>query len=158
MPSERLYSIRGKAKGSLTSQQTKIQLSTYSPSKQYEIVEFKITPAVAGTGCDLFATITKGRKEGTEPDKPNFADQNEIAWTNYSKELQLSNGGVQSTTSTIDYTVVHYDIWLYTVDGTAGVLSPMDINYFLLLKTWDTSKEAGAVSSLRQYAVSPAQP
>ena len=149
MPSERIYTIRGKAPATLTHR--KIQLSSFDPTKQYLIVEFKIMPAETATVTDCYGSISMGQNENIDPSDPDFSNQNEIAWAHHSlwqngTALPGSESVIGSNYEVNDEKIFAYDIWLHTKDA----MDNSEINYFLKIKKYNTDAVSGSISSLRQ--------
>jgi len=145
----RTYTIRGKVPSSIT--HTKIQLSSYDPKVQYQIVDFRIMPA-GQTPCDLNAILTINENDAVDPTKRDFAIQNAIGWVRYTA---WSNGTAlpgaesvqQSYFESFDDRLFNYDIWLHTEDA----LDNEEINYLIKIYKQDTSAVAGSISSLSQF-------
>ena len=78
MPSERVYTIRGKQPSALT--HTKLQLSSYDPKAMYVIEEFKVMPAGSPTKADAYGCVSMGKNDNIDPSDADFSNQNEIAW------------------------------------------------------------------------------
>ena len=150
MPSERLYTIRGKSPAALTHEI--IQLSSYDPRMQYQIVEFKVMPAETATVTDCYGTISMGANSNIDPTKPNFANQNEIAWSHQAywqngTALPGSESIVVSDFSLTDEKLFAYDIHLHTKDA----MDNSEINWFILIKKYYVSADTGSIASLRQF-------
>jgi len=153
MPEERTFTIRGQNPAATT--HTKIQLSTHTPMNQYLIVDFKIQPAGTPTNSDCYGIITMGKDDAIDPSDPNYADQNEIAWSHSSVRQPVPPGIAESVSfyndSLHDIKLFAYDIWLHTEDA----LNAEAVNYYIVIKRYRTSAEAGAITSLRQYMYNP---
>lgn len=153
MPSERIYTIRGKNPAGIT--HSKIQLSSFDPTQQYVIVEFKIMPAtdltLGSVATDCYGTVSMGKNNNIDPTEPDFTNQNEIAWAHHAlwqngTALPGSESIVSSNFECNDEKIFAYDIWMHTKD----VMDNCDINYFLKIKRYNTTDVAGSIASLRQ--------
>jgi hypothetical protein len=150
MPSERVYTIRGKVPKALT--HTKLQLSSYDPKSMYVIEEFKVMPAGSPTKADCYGTISMGKNDNIDPSDPDFSNQNEIAWAHTGiwqtgTALPASEGVVISTQEINDEKLFNYDIWLHTEDNVGAE----EINYFIKIRRYKTGAVEGSIGSLRQY-------
>ena len=150
MPSERIYTIRGRVGPSLT--HTKLQLSSYDPKAMYVIEEFKVMPAGTPTRSDCYGSISMGKNDNINPSDPDFSNQNEIAWAH---TAVFQNGTALPGTESVviskqeinDEKLFNYDVWLHTKDA----LDQEDVNYFVKIRRYSTSEAAGSIGSLRQY-------
>ena len=149
MPSERIYTIRGKSSGTLSHE--KVQLSSFDPTAQYEIVEFKIMPAGVPVSTDCYATVSMGKNDNITPSNPDFSNQNEIAWAHHAVHQNVPPGIGESVKfynyEVNDNKLFAYDIWLHTED----VLENEDVNWFIRIKKYSTTDVAGSIASLRQF-------
>jgi len=148
MPSTRTYTIRGQ--NLATETHSKIQLSSFDPTEQYVIVEFKIMPADSVI-TDCYGTISMGANDNIDPSEPDFSNQNEIAWAHHSlwqngTALPGSESVVSSNYECNDEKIFAYDIWLHTID----VLDNSSVNWFLKIKRYNVSDVSGSIASLRQ--------
>jgi len=148
MPEERIYTIRGRNKAGLT--HSKIQLSSFDPTAQYLILDFKIMPS-DNVVADCYGTVSMGKNDNINPSEPNFTNQNEIAWAHHSlwqngTALPGSESFVISNHEVNDEKIFAYDIWMHTLDA----LDNSQVNYFLKIKKYTTSDVAGSIASLRQ--------
>jgi len=147
MPEERIYTIRGQSPSALT--HTKVQLSSFDPTHQYLIMDFKIMPARAAA-TDAYGSISMGKNNNIDPSTPDFTNQNEIAWAHHTiwqsvppgigESFQISNYEVN------DEKLFAYDIWMHTVDA----LGNSAVNWFLKIKRYTTTEVSGSIASLRQ--------
>ena len=149
MPSERVYTIRGKQPAALT--HTKLQLSSYDPTAMYVIEEFKVMPAGDVTNSDCYGTISMGKNDNINPSDPDFSNQNEIAWSHHAVRQPVPPGIAESVTishfEVNDEKLFNYDIWLHTED----LLGREEVNYFLKIRRYSTSAVTGSIGSLRQF-------
>ena len=152
MPSERVYTIRGKVEPRLTHQV--IQLSSYDPKAMYVIEEFKLMPAgtdiAAVANTDAYGTISMGKNDNIDPSQPDFSNQNEIAWAHHAVSTESTIppvAGVISNYEVNDEKLFNYDVWLHTVD----TLNTNYINYFMKIRRYKTGAVEGSIGSLRQY-------
>jgi hypothetical protein len=149
MPSERIYTIRGQSPAAVTHKL--IQLSSYEPKAQYEIMEFKIMPAGTPQTCDLYGTITMGKNDSIDPSDPNFSDQNQIAWAHHAVRQPVPPGLGESVTisnyEVNDEKLFAYDVWIHTEDA----LGNNDVNWFLKIKRYSVGPVPASIASLRQY-------
>jgi len=147
--SSRTYTIRGKHPSGAS--HTKLQLASYDPTVQYQIIEFKIMPA-GGRQCDLNGILTLNRQDSIDPTTPNFERQTELAWARYTVHQGVPPGIGESFdlshSEIVDDRWFNYNIWIHTEDALAAE----EINYFVRILKIDTSETAGAISSLRQYS------
>jgi hypothetical protein len=157
----RTYTIRGKhATGA---SHTKLQLASYDPTVQYQIVEFKIMPASVGAPssgpdvCDCNGILTLNRQDSIDPLEPNFERQTELAWARYS--VSDSNNppspGVDNNVGLYNSEIVddrwfNNSIWCHTQDRLGNV----EVNYFVRILKIKTTEVAGSISSMRQYTAS----
>jgi hypothetical protein len=146
MPSERIYTIRGIAPAATTHQ--KVQLSSFDPKAQYEILEFKIMPSDNPGNSNCYGIVSMGKNDNIDPSAPDFSNQNEIAWAHHSVETA---GGPGQSIKFYNYEVndsklFAFDIWMHTQDriGTSRV------NWFLRIKKYATDSVSGSIASLRQ--------
>jgi len=147
MPQLRAYTIRGKSPSAITHK--KIQLSSFDPTDQYLIVEFKIMPA-RNAATDAYGTVSMGKNNNIDPTTPNFQNQNEIAWSHHTiwqnvppgigESFLISNHEVN------DDKIFAYDLWMHTVDA----LGNSDINWMLKIVRYKVSEVTGSIASLRQ--------
>jgi len=153
MPSERIYTIRGKNPSAITHK--KIQLSSFDPTDQYLIVEFKIMPAadltLGSVVTDCYGTVSMGKNDNIDPSEPDFSNQNEIAWAHHTlwhngTALPGSESVMQSNFEVNDDKIFAYDIWMHTVD----VMDNCDINWVLKIVRYKVSEVTGSIASLRQ--------
>jgi len=149
MPSERIYTIRGKNPAGLT--HTKIQLSSFDPTMQYVIEEFRIMPADTATVTDCYGSISMGANDNIDPTDPDFSNQNEIAWAHHSlwqngTALPGSESVISSNFECNDEKIFAYDIWLHSEDK----MDNSEVNYFLKIRKYNTDAVTGSISSLRQ--------
>jgi len=149
MPESRIYTIRGKNPAALTHR--KIQLSSFDPREQYEIVEFKIMPAGTPGQADCYGTISMGKNDNIDPSDPDFSNQNEIAWAHHSITQPTSPPAPGMAVMIYNYEVndskiFAYDIWLHTEE----VASVEEVNWFLKIKRYKTTEVSGSIASLRQ--------
>ena len=149
MPSDRIYTIRGKRPKAVSHH--KLQLSSYDPKHMYVIEEFKIMPAGTPTNSDCYGTISMGKNDNIDPSDPDFSNQNEIAWAHHSVRQPVPPGLGESVTisnyEVNDEKLFNYDIWLHTEDALAAE----EVNYFIKIRRYDLSATAGSIGSLRQY-------
>lgn len=148
MPSERVYTIRGKQPAALT--HTKIQLSSYDPKAMYVIEEFKVMPAGKPQNTDCYGSISMGKNDNIDPSDPDFSNQNEIAWAHsaIATATALPPGScVMSNFEVNDEKLFNYDIWLHTID----LMDAEEVNYFLKIRRYSTSAVTGSIGSLRQF-------
>jgi len=146
MPEERIYTIRGRNPSGTT--HSKVQLSSFDPTDQYLIIDFKIMPADTATTTDCYGIVSMGKNDNIDPSDP---DLNEIAWAHHTL---WQNGtalpGAESVTISNfecnDDKIFAYDIWLHTEDK----LNNSEVNWFLKIKKYKTSPVAGSIASLRQ--------
>jgi hypothetical protein len=154
MPQERLFTIRGKQPAALT--HAKIQLSSYDPTHQYLIVEFKVRPAGTALSTDVYGTLSMGENDNIDPSDPDFGDQNQIAWAHSSVQQSVPPAIGESikfyNDSVIDDKLFAYDLWLHTED----VLITNEVNYMIKIIRYKTDATSGSISSLRQYLVNTA--
>jgi hypothetical protein len=154
MPEERLYTIRGQSPA--TTSHKKIQLSSYDPTHQYALVEFKVVPAGTALNSDCYGIITMGENNAIDPSDPDFGDQNQIAWSHAAVRQPVPPGIAESVTisrdDTLDVKLFAYDLWLHTEDAVGAE----KVNWMLKIKRYKTSSAAGSISSLRQYLVNTA--
>ena len=150
MPTERIYTIRGQNPATATHK--KIQLSSYDPTAQYQIIEFKLMPAGTATNTNQYGILTMGKNDTIVPSDPDFADQNQIAWAHNS--IRTSEppaiGESQSNMSNYeinDEKIFAYDLWLHTQDRLAANA----VNYFIKIMRYSVSEVAGSIASLRQF-------
>jgi len=149
MPEDRIYTIRGQNPSGVTHR--KIQLSSYDPKSEYQIVEFKIMPAGTAVNTDQYGIITMGKNSSIDPSDPDFADQNQIAWAHHTirtavpppvgESSQISNYEVN------DEKIFAYDVWLHTEDK----LTSNPVNYFIKVKRYYVTDVTGSIASLRQF-------
>jgi hypothetical protein len=151
MPSTRIYTLRGQqpaAQGHV-----KIQLSEFEPTHQYAIREFRVYPANLQVSSHIGGTITMGKNDGLDPMTPDFGNQNELAWAQYSVRQPIPPGIGESflsyETHLADIKLFAYDVWLHTEDS----LGNSDVNWYMEIERYTTSKEAGSISSLQQHLV-----
>jgi hypothetical protein len=155
MPREKYYhrefTLRGREKAAQS--HNLLQLSSYDPTAQYEIVEFYVSSANTDLASNCTGTLTLGKNNSLDSTTPDFNDDNQIAWSNYQAWQNVPPGiGEQfiiSRNSTKDDILFNYDIWVHTKDNV-GV---SDVNWFIKIREYRTSAEAGSISSLRQYLV-----
>ena len=149
MPSERVYTIRGKNPAATT--HTRLQLSSYDPKVMYEILEFKVMPAGTPTNSDCYGTITLGQDDTIDPSDPDFGNQNEIAWSHTAVRQPVPPGVAESVTISSeevnDSKLFNYDVHLHTRDA----LNAKEVNYFLTIRKYTVSDVTGSIGSLRQY-------
>ena len=146
----RVYTIRGKAPAART--HSRIQLSSYDPTTQYKIIEFKVVPAGNPSQTNSFGILTINEQNSLDPRDFDFAAQSQIAWSHTSVRQSVPPGIGESIQMYeqhyADYDrLFNYDIWCHTQDATGNA----EINYFIKIYKQTTSKEAGAISSLMQY-------
>ena len=153
MPSERIYTIRGQSPSGTTHKL--IQLSSYDPEAQYQIMEFKIMPAGTPSNCDLYGVLTMGSDDALDPSDPDFADQNQIAWAHHTVKTRVPPGvGESSDISNYeinDEKLFAYDLWLHTEDAKGANA----VNYFLKIKRYNVGAVPASIASLRQYQYNP---
>ena len=153
MPSERIYTIRGKNPSSTTHRL--IQLSSYDPEAQYQIVEFKIMPGGTPTNSDQYGILSMGKDDTIDPSSPDFADQNQIAWSHHAVRQPVPPGIAESVIVSNyeinDEKLFAYDLWLHTEDVTGG----KDVNWFLKIRRYSVSAVPASIASLRQYQYNP---
>jgi hypothetical protein len=154
MPEERLFTIRGKQPAATTHK--KIQLSSYDPTHQYLIVEFKVSPAGSPLNADVYGTLTMGENDTIDPSDPDFGDQNQIAWSHMAVRQPVPPGVAESVIMSrddiIDDKLFAYDLWLHTEDA----LNVEEVNYMIKIIRYKTDATSGSISSLRQYLVNTA--
>lgn len=158
MPSQRTYTIRGQNPATATHR--KIQLSSYDPEAQYQIVEFNLWPAakagITATNADLWGIITMGKNDTLDPTDADFTSQNEIAWAHHCMSTDSTippTGPVISNSEINDDKLFAYDIWLHTEDSLGN--SP--VNYMLKIIRYDVSSVPASIASLRQYQYNPTE-
>ena len=147
MPSERIYTIRGTAPRALTHQ--KIQLSSFDPTAQYEIIDFKIMPGGTPSNTDCYGTVSMGKNDNIDPSDPDFSNQNEIAWAHHAVKSASAippEAPVISNYEVNDNKLFAYDIWLHTEDA----VGTSNVNWFLRIKKYSTTAVSGSIASLRQ--------
>ena len=97
-----------------------------------------------------------GKNDGLDPMTPNFGNQNELAWATYSVRQPVPPGIGESflsyETHLADIKLFAYDVWLHTEDS----LGNSDVNWYMEIERYITSKEAGSISSLQQHLVNTA--
>jgi len=149
MPSERVYTLRGKQPAGIT--HTKLQLSSYDPTHMYVIEEFKVMPAGSPTNSDCYGSVSMGKNDNINPSDPDFTNQNEIAWSHHAVRQPVPPGVAESVTISNyeinDEKLFNYDIWIHTKD----LLGAEEVNYFLKIRRYDMSAVAGSIGSLRQF-------
>ena len=151
MPEERLFTIRGQNPAATTHK--KVQLSSYDPTHQYLIVEFKVAPAGTPVNTDVYGTLTMGENDNIDPSNPDLADQNQIAWSHIAVRQPsppgLGESVIMSRDDIVDDKLFSYDLWLHTEDA----LGAHSVNWMIKIMRYKTSATAGSISSLRQYLV-----
>ena len=149
MPTERVYTIRGKNPKALTHR--KIQLSSYDPTAMYRIEEFKVMPAGNPTNSDCYGTVSMGKNNNIDPSDPDFSNQNEIAWSHHAVQQPVPPGIGESVTisnyEVNDEKLFNYDVWVHTKD----LANAEEVNYFLKIRRYSTDDVTGSIGSLRQY-------
>jgi len=155
MPREKYYHREFTLRGRETAGQSHnlLQLSSYDPTSQYEIIEFYVSSADTDKASNCTGTLTLGKNNALDSTTPDFTDDNQIAWSNYQAWQNVPPGiGEQfiiSKNNTQDDVLFNYNIWVHTKDNV-GV---SDVNWFIKIREYRTSAEAGSISSLRQYLV-----
>ena len=148
----RTFVIRGKAPAART--HTLIQLSSYDPTEQFQIIDFRIAPAGNPAQFNGYGVLTLNRDDAKAPKDWNWSAQREIAWA-HSSVRQPVPPGIGESISMYDqhYADIdkwfNYDIWCHTEDQ----LGNEEVNYMIKVYKQKTSKEAGSISSLSQYLV-----
>jgi hypothetical protein len=156
MPREKYYHREFTLRGKNTAAQSHnhLQLSSYDPKAQYEIVEFYVSSANTDLASNCTGTLTLGKDNTIDSSVPDFSDDNQFAWSHYVAWQNVPPGiGEQfiiSKNSTKDDILFNYDVWLHTKDNV-GV---SDVNWFIKIREYRTSAEAGSISSLRQFLAS----
>ena len=149
MPEDRIYTIRGKNPSALTHK--KVQLSSYDPKAQYQILEFKVCPAGAPTNSDCYGSISMGKNNNIDPTDPDFRNQNESAWHHQAVRQPVPPGIAESVIISdwglLDEKLFAYDIWVHTKDN----LGAEEVNWFIKIKRYSGNPVAASVASLRQY-------
>jgi len=149
MPEDRIYTIRGQNPAGVTHK--KIQLSSYDPKAEYQIVEFKLMPAGTAVNADCFGIITMGKNSNIDPSDPDFADQNQIAWSHHTVKTPVPPGvGEASLISNYevnDEKIFAYDVWLHTEEAKGAAA----VNYFIKIRRYYVSDVTGSIASLRQF-------
>ena len=149
MPEDRIYTIRGQNPAGVTHR--KIQLSSYDPKAEYQIIEFKLMPAGTAVNADCFGVITMGKNSSIDPSDPDFADQNQIAWTHHTVKTPVPPGvgesSVISNYEVNDEKIFAYDVWLHTEEAKGAVA----VNYFIKIRRYHVGDVTGSIASLRQF-------
>jgi len=149
MPEDRIYTIRGKNGSGLS--HTKVQLSSYDPQAQYQILEFKVMPAGAPTNSDCYGSVSMGKNNNIDPTDADFKNQNEIAWSHHSVIQRVPPGigeGVNiSYWDLVDEKLFAYDVWVHTKDQ----LGNEEVNWYLKIKKYYVKPVAASIASLRQF-------
>jgi len=150
MPDPRIFTVRGQVPAA--EKHTKIQLSMFEPTHQYQIIEFKITSAALNVVATPNAILTMGRADATDPNSPDYADQNQLAWANYytwrtGTALPGSETLVTSYNGQIDDKLFAYDLWLHSEDKEDNA----NINWFIKVLRYETTEVMGSITSLRQH-------
>jgi hypothetical protein len=149
MPEDRIYTIRGQNPAGVTHR--KIQLSSYDPKAEYQIIEFKLMPAGTAVNADLHGIITMGKNSNIDPSDPDFADQNQIAWSHHTVKTPVPPGAGESSLisnyEVNDDKIFAYDVWLHTEEAKGAHA----VNYFIKIKRYYVSDVAGSIASLRQF-------
>ena len=86
----RVYTIRGKAPAART--HSRIQLSSYDPTTQYKIIEFKVVPAGNPSQTNSFGILTINEQNSLDPRDFDFAAQSQIAWSHTSVRQSVPPG------------------------------------------------------------------
>jgi len=148
MPESRIYTIRGQNPATAT--HTKIQLSSFDPEAQYQILEFKIMPAGTPVNSDCSGIVTMGKDDTVDPSDPDFSNQNQIAWAHHTVRQPVPPGVAESVSlynfDFVDEKLFAYDIWIHTEDS----LNAKAVNYYLKIIRYDVRAVAASIASLRQ--------
>jgi len=153
----RIITLRGQSPAALT--RTKLQVSTYRPTIQFQILDFRVVAAEpsATEGNDISGILTMAENSAIDPSNPDFSDQEQIAWSHYARFLDagapapgVDKSPIITTDKILDDKWFNYDLWVNTEDAMANSA----VNWFIKLAKFDTSDVAGSISSLRQYATS----
>ena len=154
MPEERLFTIRGKKPSSV--KHSKLQLSSYDPTHQYLIVDFKVRPAGSPLNSDCYGILTLGEDNSIDPSDHDFSNENQLAWAHSSVRQTVPPAIGESiefyNDSVIDDKLFAYDLWLHTEDAVGAE----EVNFMVKIVRYKTSATAGSISSLRQYLVNTA--
>jgi len=153
----RTFTLRGQSPAAAT--HTKLRVSQYDPTVQFQVVEFKIMPAEASTteGSDCSGILTINENAILDPSDADFSDQGQIAWAKYTR--YLSEGapapGVDKSPIITQHDIVdskwfNYNLWVHTEDAMLNSA----VNWFIRILKVETSEVAGSISSMRQYALS----
>ena len=151
----RTFIIRGKAPAAET--HTKIQLSSYDPTVQYQIVDFRVSPAGNPAQSNCYGVLTLNKDDGKDPKDWNWSRQREIAWAHSSVTQSVPPGIGESIQLYEQYYAdldkwFNYDIFCHTEDATGNE----EVNYMIKIYKRETSAAAGSISSLSQYLVGSA--
>ena len=148
----RTFIIRGKAPATET--HTRIQLSSYDPTVQFQVVDFRIAPAGNPSNTNQYGVLTLNRDDNKDPTDWNWSAQREIAWAHTTVESP-NPPDVGQSIKLYEYNSAdvdkwfNYDIWCHTIDR----LGVNEVNYMIKIYKKKTSAEAGSISSLAQYLV-----
>ena len=149
MPEARIYTIRGQNPAAVTHK--KVQLSSYDPQAQYQILEFKVLPAGRATNTDCYGSISMGKNDNIDPSDPDFKNQNEIAWSHHAIRQPVPPGLGESVQIShwdlVDEKLFAYDVWVHTKD----LLSAESVNWYIKIKKYYVKPVAASIASLRQF-------
>lgn len=148
----RTYVIRGQAPKEQT--HTLIQLSSYDPSIQYQILDFRVAPAGNPTQTNCYGVLTLNEDDAKDPKDWNWGIGREIAWAHTSvKQAEIPFPGESVQMYEQHYADVdkwfNYNIWCHTQDASNAEA----VNYMIKIYKRETSETAGSISSLAQYLV-----
>lgn len=147
----RTYVIRGQAPAAQT--HTLIQLSSYDPNVQYQILDFRVAPAGNPSQSNCYGVLTLNQDDAKDPRDWNWGIGREIAWA---QTCIFTATGIPTPASTISEQHhadvdkwFNYNIWCHTQDAYGDEA----VNYMIKIYKRETSEAAGSISSLAQYLV-----
>jgi len=152
----RTFTLRGRSAAAAT--HTKLQVSMYEPTTQFQVVEFKIMAAenASAEGTDCSGILTINENSAIDPSDPNFGDQGQIAWAHHAIHFPegIPAPGAEKSPILSDYSLVdskwfNYNLWVHTEDAMLNCA----VNWFIRILKVETTEIAGSISSMRQYAI-----